>query len=499
MNLKTLNNVYFIGIGGIGMSALARYFRSIGKNVAGYDKTETPLTRELVDLGIDVHYDDNMALVPKNFYNANSTAADSSENVSAKFLKSASAKKSPNTSENISGHASAKKTSNAHEDTLVVYTPAVPTNHSEYQFFLKQDFELKKRSEVLGLITKDSHCFAVAGTHGKTTTTCILAHLLKETGIKFTGFLGGISEDFNSNFVFEGTDYSVVEADEFDRSFLRLFPDVACVTSMDADHLDIYGDEGELRKSFLEFAEKVAPSGKLFVRNGLELNGFPPHRLTYGIEDGSDFCIENIRIEQGTYVFDLVTPATRLPDTRFTKPGRHNLLNGLVAFAMALETGAKSEELAEALATFKGVQRRFSYKVKREDFLYIDDYAHHPTEIDAVYEAISEMHPGKETLVVFQPHLFSRTRDFADAFAKSLSRFDSILLLDIYPAREQPIPGITSEWLLEKMDHPQKKSLQKSELITEIKKQNPDILVTLGAGDIGLETQKLKLEFEHAD
>ncbi|SDE89035.1 UDP-N-acetylmuramate--L-alanine ligase [Pricia antarctica] len=450
MNLKTLNNVYFIGIGGIGMSALARYFRFIGKNVAGYDKTETPLTLELSSLGIDVHFEDDIHSVPEKFYDTT--------------------------------------------NTLVIYTPAVPVDHSEYLYFLNRDFELKKRSEVLGLITKDSFCFAVAGTHGKTTTSCILAHLLKETNTSFTAFLGGISEDFNSNFVFEGTDYSVVEADEFDRSFLRLFPDVACVTSMDADHLDIYGDENELKKSFKEFTERIQPGGKLFVRKGLPLDG-----ITYGIEDGSDFCIQNIRIEKGTYIFDIITTETILTEVKFNKPGRHNLLNGLVAFAMATQTGIAPSDLAKALETFKGVQRRFSYKIKRKDFIFIDDYAHHPTEIDAVYQAISEMHPGKKILAVFQPHLFSRTRDFADDFAKSLSQFDSILMLDIYPAREKPMAGITSEWLLEKIDHSKKKVLQKTNLIKEIKKQNPEILVTMGAGDIGLEITKLKTALENAD
>src|SRR5680860_278435 len=450
MNLKILNNVYFIGIGGIGMSALARYFRFIGKNVAGYDKTETPLTLELSGLGIEVHFEDDINLVPEEFYDTT--------------------------------------------NTLVVYTPAVPVDHSEYQYFLNRDFELKKRSEVLGLITKDTFCFAVAGTHGKTTTSCILAHLLKETNTPFTAFLGGISEDFNSNFVLEGTDYSVVEADEFDRSFLRLFPDVACVTSMDADHLDIYGDENELKKSFKEFTERIKPGGKLFVRKGLPLDG-----VTYGIEDGSDYCIQNIRIEEGSYIFDLVTPETKLSEVRFNKPGRHNLLNGLVAFAMATQTGKRVHDLAKALETFKGVQRRFSYKIKRDDFIFIDDYAHHPAEINAVYQAISEMHPGKRTLAVFQPHLFSRTKDFADDFAKSLSQFDSILLLDIYPAREKPMAGITSKWLLEKIDNPKKKVLQKINLLEEIKKQNPEILITLGAGDIGLEITKLKIALEHAD
>ena len=369
LTLNNINNVYFIGIGGIGMSALARYFKFVGKNVAGYDKTETPLTRDLAELGIAIHYEDTVDAISETFCNV--------------------------------------------ATTLVVYTPAVPAEHSEYQYFLSRNFEIKKRSEVLGLITKDTFCFAVAGTHGKTTTSSILAHLLKETGTPFTAFLGGISEDFNSNFVFEGSDYSVVEADEFDRSFLRLFPDVACVTSMDADHLDIYGDEDELKKSFIDFTNKIKPGGKLFVRKGLPLEG-----ITYGIDDGADYCIKNLKIEHGTYIFDVLTPEATLSGVKFNKPGRHNLLNGLVAFAMATRTGAPAAELAKALETFKGVQRRFSYKIRRDDFIYIDDYAHHPTEINAVYQAISEMHPNKKTLVIFQPHLFSTDKRFCRRFCQ---------------------------------------------------------------------------------
>lgn len=450
MNLEQIHNVYFIGIGGIGMSALARYFAFINKSVAGYDKTESPLTQELSKSSIAIHYSDDLELIPNEFKNS--------------------------------------------ENTLVVYTPAVPSSHSEYQYFLTNGFIIKKRSEVLGLITKDSFCFAVAGTHGKTTTSSILAHLLKETGVSMTAFLGGISEDFNSNFLLEGTDYSVVEADEFDRSFMQLTPNVACVTSMDADHLDIYGDAQELERTFVDFTKRLKPGGKLFVRNGLPLAG-----LTYGIEDDSDYCIRNIKIEHGTYIFDLETPEVNLKGVEFNKPGRHNLLNGLVAFAMAMQSGSPPHRLAEALSTFKGVQRRFSYKIKNDDFIFIDDYAHHPTEINAVFEAISEMHPNKKVLAIFQPHLFSRTRDFADDFAKSLSRFENILLLDIYPAREEPIEGIDSKWLLEKMTTSNKKLISKEQIISEIKIQNPEVLVTMGAGDIGLEVMKIKNELSYAD
>lgn len=450
MNLKSIHKVYFIGIGGIGMSALARYFKFINKKVAGYDKTETPLTQELTKLGIDIHYEDNIDLISSEYFDLDST--------------------------------------------LVVYTPAVPNTHSEYQHFLSKGFDIKKRSEVLGLITKDTFCFAVAGTHGKTTTSSILAHLLKETGTPLTAFLGGISEDFNSNFLLEGTEFSVVEADEFDRSFLQLSPNVACITSMDADHLDIYGSGDELHKSFRDFTNCLKPGGKLFIRNGLPLEG-----ITYGIEDDSDYCIRNIKIEHGTYIFDLNTPEATLSGVKFNKPGRHNLLNGLVAFAMAVESNSPVHRLAKALETFKGVQRRFSYKIKNDDLVFIDDYAHHPTEINAVYDAISEMHPDKKVLAIFQPHLFSRTKDFVDDFAESLSKFDTVILLDIYPARELPMEGVTSEWLLEKIENPKKKIVQKADLIEEIKRQNPEVLVTMGAGDIGLEVPKIKRELDYAN
>ncbi len=449
MELKDIHKVYFIGIGGIGMSALARYFHLTGKTVAGYDKTETPLTRELTESGIAIHYSDRL------------------EDIPPQFLEKAG--------------------------TLIVYTPAVPDTHSGLQYFRKQGFNLKKRAEILGMITKDTFCFAVAGTHGKTTTSCILAHLLNESGTPLTAFLGGISEDFNSNFLMRGSAYTVVEADEFDRSFLHLSPDVACITSMDADHLDIYGDHENLKRSFLEFSQKVKPGGTILVKNGLPIPG-----ITYGIEDNADYCALNLKIDKGSYIFDLETPETTLQGVRFNKPGRHNLLNGVAAMAMALKAGSEPGKLVHAMETFKGVQRRFSYAIKEEGFVFIDDYAHHPTEIDAVYDAIKEMHPDKETTVIFQPHLYSRTRDFADAFARSLEKFDRVLLLDIYPAREKPMEGITASWLLEKIENPNKKLIKKNEMTKEIIQQLPEVLITLGAGDIGLEVNNIKKELAHA-
>lgn len=291
----------------------------------------------------------------------------------------------------------------------------------------------------------------------------------------------------------EGTSITVVEADEFDRSFLWLHPEVACITSMDADHLDIYGSGEALEASFNAFARRVRPEGKLLICNGL-----PSEGITYGIEDDSDYCIRNVRIDAGCYHFDIVTPEATYPGVRFCKPGRHNLLNALAAFAMALQVTDKADSLVAGLGTFKGVQRRFSYRVASEDQIYIDDYAHHPTEIDAVYQAIQEMHPGKKVLAVFQPHLYSRTRDFGPEFARSLSRFDEVWLMDIYPAREEPLEGIDSQWLLGLIDTPHKKWVSAEQLIEKIKEASPEVLVTMGAGDIGLQAQPIQNALSHA-
>ncbi|MEY2630553.1 MAG: UDP-N-acetylmuramate--L-alanine ligase [Bacteroidota bacterium] len=443
MNLNQIHNVYFIGIGGIGMSALARYFQNIGKKVSGYDKTRTMLTDELIAAGMDIHFEDNIGLIPKDFYV---------------------------------------------ENTLVIITPAVPVTHSEWNYFLERDYVVKKRAEVLGIITKDTFCFAVAGTHGKTTTSSILGHILYESGADVTAFLGGIVENYHSNLIGSGKTVTVVEADEFDRSFLHLHPDIACVTSMDADHLDIYGDATAIEDSFREFANKVADKNQLFVPKGLPLEG-----LTIGINDAATYTALNIRIENGFYVFDVQTPSETIRDLQFGLPGRHNLMNALMALAMAKTYGTPTESIAKALASFKGIQRRFSYQIKTSDLVYIDDYAHHPTEINAVHQAVRELYPGEKVLAVFQPHLFSRTKDFADDFAKSLSQFDEILLLDIYPARELPMEGVTSSWLLSKMENPNKKLVSKGDLIPTILENSAKIIVTIGAGDIGELVPKIKL------
>jgi UDP-N-acetylmuramate--alanine ligase len=443
MNLNKIHNVFFIGIGGIGMSALARYFKAKDMYVAGYDKTSTELTDDLKTLGINVHFEDALEFIDSQFLSI--------------------------------------------ENTLVVYTPAVPSNHKQLEFFKTKGYQVLKRSQVLGLITEHTFCLAIAGTHGKTTTTSILGHLMYECHVPLTAFLGGISENYNSNLILNGTEVSVVEADEFDRSFLTLSPDIACITSMDADHLDIYGDASQLRKSFEDFSKRVKTNGKLFVKNGLPLNG-----ITYGIEDDSDYSVQNIKIQNGTYVFDVKTPKKVLKNLKFNLPGRHNLSNALIALAMAIEYGCSYSQLAEALASYKGVKRRFTYQIKTNDFVFIDDYAHHPEEINAVYQAVREMYPGQKILAVFQPHLFSRTRDFVDDFAKSLSQFDEIMLLDIYPARELPIEGVTSSWLLSKIENPNKQLISKADIVQKVYESKAQILLTIGAGDIGEEVKHIK-------
>ena len=448
MNLNNIHNIYFVGIGGIGMSAIARYFKAANKRVSGYDKTKTVITDGLEALGVDVVFNDSVETIDSSFLNP--------------------------------------------KDTLVVYTPAIPKDNKLLNYFKENGFEVLKRSEILGLITENTFCLAVAGTHGKTTTTSILGHIMMECNVPLTAFLGGISENYNSNLILNGDEVSVVEADEFDRSFLTLSPDLACITSMDADHLDIYGDASELIRTFEDFSKKLKPNGKLFVKNGLPLKG-----ITYGIEDDSDYCAQNIKIQNGAYVFDVKTPNTVLEQVQFNLPGRHNLSNALIALAMALEYGVSAPQLVKALASYKGVKRRFTYQIKTDDLVFIDDYAHHPEEINAVHQAVREMYPEDKVLAIFQPHLFSRTKDFGAEFAQSLSQFDEVLLLDIYPARELPIEGVTSQWLLSQIDNPNKGLVSKSEIIQKIKESKAKIILTIGAGDIGVEVNKIREALIH--
>ncbi|OUD37265.1 UDP-N-acetylmuramate--L-alanine ligase [Flavobacterium sp. FPG59] len=435
MNLNNIHNVYFIGIGGIGMSNLARYFKTLGKQVSGYDKTPSSLTNELVASGISIHFEDDVQLIPKDFLISN---------------------------------------------TLVVVTPAVPKTHSEWCFFLEQGYEIKKRAEVLGLITENTFCFAVAGTHGKTTTSGILGHILNESGADVTAFIGGIVENYNSNLIGNGKTITVVEADEFDRSFLHLHPNIACITSMDADHLDIYGTSAAIEESFVEFASKIEDKNNLFITKDLPLEG-----ITCAVNEDAVYKAFNVRVGNGSYVFDVQTPSGVMQNLHFGLPGKHNLMNALMAIGMANLYGTPQDAIAKAIASFKGIKRRFSYQIKTDHKVYIDDYAHHPTEINAVHQAVRELYPNQKVLAIFQPHLFSRTHDFGDEFAKSLSAFDEILLLDIYPARELPMPGITSDWLLQKMTNEHKELVEKKDLVQKIVSSDAAIIVTIGAGDIG--------------
>lgn len=424
------------------MSALARYFKAAGKVVAGYDKTPSDITDALEDLGIAISFEDSDAVIPSAFKNK--------------------------------------------EMTLVVYTPAVPKTHKGYQYFLQNEFEIQKRAAVLGFLTQEKFCLAVAGTHGKTTTSALLGHLMAGCDLPVTAFLGGIAENYQSNLIQQGEEIVVVEADEFDRSFMQLFPNIAAITSMDADHLDIYGDATALQQSFRDFAAQVKEDGVLFVKNGLPLDG-----ITVGVEDDAAYTALNIKIENGAYHFDLKHPDGLIENLVLNLPGRHNLSNAITALAMALEYGCPAEKLAKALFAFKGVNRRFTYRIKTEDFVLIDDYAHHPTEIDAVHSAVREMYPGKRVLAVFQPHLYSRTRDFMDDFAASLSQFDELILLDIYPAREEPIEGVNSKKLLELVTTPRKELVSKTELQEKITDSKASVVVMMGAGDIGEEIIKL--------
>lgn len=442
MNLKKIQTIYFVGIGGIGMSAIARYFASNGKLVAGYDKTPSQITSILEELGVEIHFEDSLKNIPISFLDK--------------------------------------------DKTLVVYTPAIAKNHTELNYFLNNNFKVLKRAEVLGKITESTFCLAVAGTHGKTTTSSILGHIMHQQ--KATSFLGGIAENYNSNLILGEDKVSVVEADEFDRSFLQLSPNIACITSMDADHLDIYGEAAVLEESFVEFANKV--SGTLIIAKGLPLKG-----LTYAVNEAADYRAFNLKIESGKYIFDVQTPSESIKNIEFYLPGKHNVMNALAAFAMADVYGVPAKKIKLSLSTFKGVKRRFSYKIKTSDFVLIDDYAHHPTEINAVENSIREMYPKEKVLAVFQPHLFSRTRDFIDDFATALSKFDEILLLDIYPARELPIAGVSSEWLFHKIENKHKKLVQKNNLIKDIKNSTAKVVVMLGAGDIGAMANEVKINF----
>ncbi|MGB2278508.1 MAG: UDP-N-acetylmuramate--L-alanine ligase [Flavobacteriales bacterium] len=459
MNIKLVEHIYFVGIGGIGMSALARYFNAKGKKVSGYDKTPSPITDALTAEGISLHFDENH--IPKDIKDAD------------------------------------------FQSVLIVYTPAVSQDSPQLTSFASKKWTVLKRAELLGLITEDAYTIAVAGTHGKTTTSCILAHILKYSDIYCTAFLGGISSNYNTNLILsESGDIVVVEADEYDRSFLRLSPDISIITSLDADHLDIYNDVDDMKNTFKMFASNTKQNGLLLVNKSIDVDFEAPldgSLMTYSSAVRADNIAFNLRIEDGSQYFDAnfkeIMPGQvyeyELKDIQLQLPGKHNVENAIAAIVVASSLGAKPEKIKAAIKDFKGVKRRYDLHAKGK-YVYIDDYAHHPEEIKATLVATKELFPEKKITVVFQPHLYSRTRDFAAEFGDSLSLADEVLLLDIYPAREMPIEGVNSEMLLTQVVDCEKSLLKKSDLVEELTNPKRELLLTLGAGDIDQFVEPLK-------
>ena len=449
MHFNDVKRLYFIGIGGIGMSALARYFRLHGAEVYGYDRTATDLTRALEAEGMQIHYDDDVAQIPENV-------------------------------------------------DLVVFTPAVPKDHRELNWFQEHNYPIKKRSEVLGLISEAKRCIAIAGTHGKTTTTTMAAWLLRASGVDATAFLGGISANFDNNFVEGASDWVVVEADEYDRSFLQLHPEIAIINSIDADHLDIYGSAEAVVESYEQFIRQLKPGGKLIYRHGLplekvadELRAAGRQVFTFGIEEG-DYEAFDVRVEDGQMAFGLRSTIINFSHLRLDYPGRHNVLNATAAIAATLSAGGFSPELPAALAGFRGVKRRFEFIVRLPDLVYIDDYAHHPAELEAAISAARMLYPDRKITGVFQPHLFTRTRDFVQDFAIALDQLDECILLEIYPAREEPVPGVTSATIADRMKNLNVTMTTKSGLLNILKTKELEVLMTMGAGDVDTMIEPIK-------
>ena len=458
MNVKNLHTVYSLGVGGIGMSAIARYFNSLECKVVGYDKTKTVLTEKLESEGIEIHYDEDVNQIPNSIKN--------------------------------------KETG-----TLVIYTPAIPKDNKEFIYLNEKGVRLWKRSEVLGLISQNYFTIAVAGTHGKTTTSSIVAHVLNECGVNCIAFLGGISLNFNSNLLLnESPTTLVVEADEFDRSFLTLSPDIALITSIDADHLDIYGDKDAMKNAYSEFVGKIKKEGKLIskqdcidelvIQNDISVS-------SYSGTESANVGVDRVSIKDGSYFMDVNVGGKAVSEVRVGLPGIHNVENAVGAFAIADKLGLDHQKIKTALGNYKGVYRRFETHVKTDEIVYIDDYAHHPSELEVCIQSTRELYPNKKVTGVFQPHLFSRTRDFMDEFAESLSLLDELILLDIYPARELPLEGITAELLNSKVSISNKTVVSKADLLTVLSDKNIDVLLTMGAGDIDVFVQPIKKQLEN--
>ncbi len=446
MELDNIKSVYFIGAGGIGMSALVRYFLSEGKKVAGYDRTPAELTRQLIDEGAALHFEENIELIPE-------------------YCKQK-------------------------ESTLIIYTPAIPNEHKEWAYFRDNGFCIKKRAEVLGIITRSKRGVCVAGTHGKTTTSTMTAHLLRQSHIDCAAFLGGISKNYKSNLLLtDKSDLVVIEADEYDRSFLQLTPYVAAITSADPDHLDIYGTKENYLEAFAQFTKRIDKEGYLVIHEGLEVKPRIEQGVkcfTYGKSCG-DFHAENIRIGNGTIIFDYISPIENISDVELGVPVAINIENGIAAMAMAQICGVTSIEIRNGMKSFAGADRRFDFHIKDENIVLLSDYAHHPDEIKACANSMKALYSDKKITAIFQPHLYSRTRDFYKAFAESLSIFDEVILLDIYPAREEPIPGVSSELIYNLIDNQtQKRLCRRDEILTVVKelKDNFEVVVALGAGDL---------------
>jgi len=446
MEMQKITSVYFVGAGGIGMSALARYFRAKGKQVAGYDKTPSDLTAALIEEGIRIHYMDDITLIPEDCKQIDST--------------------------------------------LVIYTPAIPETHTELNYFKTNGFTLMKRARVLGEITRTERGLCVAGTHGKTTTSSMLAHLLKQSHVDCNAFLGGILKNYNSNLMLsDKSDLAVIEADEFDRSFHWLNPYMAVITAVDPDHLDIYGTPAAYRESFEHFTSLIRPDGCLVMKKGLQLQPRLPEGTklyTYSATEEADFFARNIRIGNGDILFDFVTPGGCIPDVKLGVPVKVNIENGVAAMALAWLNGVTSEEIRRGMASFAGPVRRFDFHLKKDDIVLLDDYAHHPAELKASIQSVKELYPDKKVTGIFQPHLYTRTRDFAADFAASLSLLDELILLDIYPAREEPIPGVTSQIIFDRVTIPNKRMIRKEELLDLVQKEAAsfEVVLMVGAGNI---------------
>ena len=443
MELKDIKSVYFIGAGGIGMSAIARYFLGKGLVVAGYDKTATPLTRQLEKEGMSIHYEENIDLIPDGCKDKTSC--------------------------------------------LVVYTPAIPAEHKELCFFQENNFEIEKRAQVLGTLTRAHKGLCVAGTHGKTTTSTMCAHLLHQSYVDCNAFLGGISKNYGTNYILSKSDYVVIEADEFDRSFHWLRPWISVITATDPDHLDIYGTKEAYLESFRHYSSLIQPGGALIIHKNLEMKDELQEgveRYEYSLDEG-DFHAENIIIENGEITFDFVSPIENVKNVRLGQPVPINIENGVAAMAMAQLAGCTADELRQAMETYSGVERRFDFKIKTDKLVFLSDYAHHPQEIFQSARSIRELYRDKKITAIFQPHLYTRTRDFYKDFASSLSLLDEVVLCDIYPAREKPIEGVTSKLIYDNLrEGVEKKMIKKEEVLDFVKSKDFQVLIVLGAGDL---------------